>query len=59
MMALPPVVDGAFHVRVAERSPGTAATLTGGPGTSGVVTALDGADAGPGPATFAAATANW
>jgi hypothetical protein len=55
---LPPSLVGAVHVTVADRAPAAATTLVGASGTSGVVTAGDGADAGLVPALFVAVTVN-
>ena len=56
----PPSLLGADHDTVADPFPATADTPDGAPGTVGAlgVTAFDGADAGPVPTPFVAATVN-
>ena len=58
MIALPPSLAGAVNVTVVSALPGVALTAVGAPGTVIGVTAVDGADAGPGPTLFVATTAN-
>jgi hypothetical protein len=58
VIALPPFEAGAVHETLACDVPPVAVTLVGAPGTVAGVTALDGADAGPAPAAFAATTVN-
>ena len=57
VIALPPFEEGAVQDRVAEAFPAIAVTPVGAPGTSGVVTGVEGKDAGPVPAAFVAVTA--
>ena len=58
MIALPPSLAGAVNVMIASALPGVALTAVGAPGTVIGVTALDGDDAGPGPASLVAVTVN-
>ena len=57
-MALPPLLDGAVQLTVADPLPAVAVTPVGAPGAVGVfgVTALDGAEAGPVPLALVAVT---
>ncbi len=59
MITLPPL-DGAVHDTLACPSPAVADTPVGAPGTVGPVgvTALEGADSGPGPTALVAVTVN-
>ena len=54
----PPVTDGAVHDTVTCPSPATTPTPDGGPGGPAGITETDGADAGPVPTAFTAATMN-
>jgi hypothetical protein len=58
VIAEPPSDAGALKLTLACRSPGVADTPVGAPGTVRGVTAADGADAAPVPATLVAATVN-
>jgi len=51
---LPPLFPGSVQLTVACAFPATALTFVGAPGSVAGVTALDGADAGPGPTPFVA-----
>ena len=53
---LPPLDEGAFQLMVAWPFPAIAVTLVGAPGTVKGVTALEGDEADPYPAVFAAVT---
>ena len=57
-MALPPLLDGAVQLTVADPLPAVAVTPVGAPGAVGAlgVTALDGAEAGPVPMALVAVT---
>src|SRR5438270_3988772 len=57
-MSDPPVSPGALQPTVADPLPAVAETPVGGPGTVAGVTALDGPDAGPSPASLVATTVN-
>jgi hypothetical protein len=58
VIALPPLLDGAVQLTVAEPEPAVALTAVGVPGTVALlgVTAFDFADSGPVPASFWAVT---
>ena len=58
MIALPPLLDGAVQLTVADPLPAVAVTPVGAPGAVGAlgVTALDGAEAGPVPLALVADT---
>jgi hypothetical protein len=56
VIALPPLLDGAVHVTVADPSPAVAATPVGAVGRVFGVTAFDGEDAGPVPLALVAVT---
>src|SRR5206468_3379763 len=58
VIALPPSEAGAVQCSSAERRAGGAGTPAGGPGTPVGVTALEGADAAPGPLALPATTVN-
>ena len=58
MTGPPPVEDGAVHDTVACPLPAVAVTPVGAPGGPDGVTAFEGADAAPFPATLAAVTVN-
>src|SRR6478735_7367744 len=57
VIVLPPVLDGAVQLTVAEPLPAVAVTPVGAPGTAGPlgVTALDGEEVGPVPFTLVGA----
>jgi len=54
----PPLETGALKLTLACVSPGAAVTAVGGAGTVRGVTAAEGADAAPSPATLCAVTVN-
>jgi hypothetical protein len=60
VIPLPPLLDGALQLTVADPFPGTADTSVGAPGAVAEVgvTALDGSEAAPEPAEFEAVTVN-
>jgi hypothetical protein len=58
LIARPPSEDGGLKLTVACPFPGAAVTSRGAPGAPVGVTAADGADAGPVPTAFTAATVN-
>ena len=58
-MALPPLLDGADQLTVAEPTPATALTPVGAPGaTAAGVTAAEAVEVNPGPVVFTARTVN-
>ena len=58
VIALPPLLDGAVQLTVAEPLPAVAVTAVGAPGRRFGVTLLDGDEAGPVPFALVAVTVN-
>ena len=58
MIALPPLLDGAVQLTIAEPSAGAALTFAGADGTVTATIEFDGAEAVPGPLELVATTVN-